>query len=118
MGIDKQLKRNSRKKRVRKKIFGTADRPRISVYKSNQYVYVQAIDDVRGNTLATAQSNKQSVAGKSSKSIAAAQLVGSDFGKSLQEKKITQAVFDTNGYRYHGAVRAISEGIRESGIKV
>ncbi len=104
--------RIKRKKRVRADISGTAERPRISVFKSNRYFYVQAIDDVNQVTLAAADGSKLGL--KSSKAGAAE--LAKVFAESLKEKNLTNVVFDRNGYLYHGVVAAFADGLRENGI--
>ncbi|WP_458700198.1 50S ribosomal protein L18 [Sulfurospirillum sp. 1307] len=104
--------RIKRKKRVRADISGTAERPRVSIFKSNRYVYVQAIDDVNGVTLASADGAKLGF--KSSKEGANA--LAKVFAETLKEKNLTNVVFDRNGYLYHGVVAAFADGLRENGI--
>src|SRR5690606_7821067 len=119
------IKRNNNlrlrsKTRLRKKISGTPEMPRLSVYRSLNQVYAQIIDDSTGNTLVAASSLSKELAdelknakGKISKS----KLVGSLVAKKAIEKKITNVVFDRNGYRYHGRIQAVAEGAREAGLK-
>lgn len=114
----KRLARERRKKRVRKKIFGTKDRPRISVYKSNRYIYAQLIDDTTGRTLAFVSSLKYAKRGSYAKGVEIAQQLGKDLGKLAKEKRITQAVFDRSGYPYHGRVKALVKGVRGQGVKL
>lgn len=104
--------RVKRKKRVRADITGTAERPRVSIFKSNRYVYVQAIDDVNSVTLASADGAKLGL--KSNK--AGAQELAKVFAEALNAKKITTVVFDRNGYIYHGVVAAFAQALRENGI--
>ncbi|MBL0686214.1 MAG: 50S ribosomal protein L18 [Sulfurospirillum sp.] len=106
--------RIKRKKRVRADISGTVERPRISIFKSNKYVYVQAIDDVNNVTLASADGAKLSI--KSNK-VGASKLA-KVFAEFLKDKNITNVVFDRNGYLYHGVVAAFADGLRENGIKL
>ncbi len=108
------------KTRLRKKISGTSEMPRLSVYRSLNQVYAQIIDDATGNTLVAASSLSKELAeelknakGKISKS----KLVGNLVAKKALEKKITNVVFDRNGYRYHGRIQAVAEGAREAGLK-
>lgn len=105
-----------RKKSVRKNLSGTADRPRISVFRSNKYIYVQAIDDVSRVTLVGLSERNVKIDNKLSK-VEKANQIGESFGKLMKEKKIDQAVFDRSGYRYHGRVKALADGVRNSGIK-
>lgn len=104
--------RARRKLRIRKKVFGTAERPRLCVFRSAKHIYVQVIDDTQGRTIAAASSTKQ---GGSKVSLAEA--VGSDVAKACLEKGVEQVVFDRGGYRYHGRVRALAESAREAGLK-
>jgi len=104
--------RVKRKKRVRADISGTIERPRVSIFKSNKYIYVQAIDDVNSVTLAAADGAKLGF--KSSK--AGAVELAKVFAKTLKAKEITSVVYDRNGYLYHGVVAAFADGLRENGI--
>lgn len=108
-----------RKKRIRKKVFGTALRPRLCVYRSLKHIYAQIIDDERGMTLVAASTLSpelkgqiESISGK----VAAAKLVGQLIGKKALEKGINKVVFDRNGYLYHGRVQALADGAREAGL--
>ncbi|MBP5449200.1 MAG: 50S ribosomal protein L18 [Spirochaetales bacterium] len=112
---ERQLKR---KKRVGKKLNGTADKPRLSVFRSNKYIYVQAIDDVKGQTLASSSSltlYKGKKETKLNKEVVAK--VGADIAKKLLEKNITTVVFDRNGYLYTGKIQALADSAREAGLK-
>lgn len=115
------LNTNRRKKihmRVRSRISGTAARPRLCVFKSNKHVYAQLIDDQKGVTLAAASTLTKSIAdqleGKTP--LEKASVVGREAGRLAQEVGITTVVFDRGGYRYHGIVKALAEGARESGL--
>jgi large subunit ribosomal protein L18 len=108
--------RLKRKIRIRKKIFGTASKPRLAVFKSNKNIYVQAIDDLSQNTIATASSLSSEL--KNEKlSVETSKKVGENLGEELSKVGIKEAVFDRGGYIYHGRVKAVAEGIREKGIK-
>jgi large subunit ribosomal protein L18 len=113
MAITKTERRKRIKLRIRKKIRGTAERPRISIFRSNSQIYAQLIDDVAGQTLASSSSVELKAMGK--KTEAASQV-----GKSLAEKAkgagIANVVFDRSGYQYHGRVKALAEGAREGGL--
>ncbi len=104
------------KRRVRAKVSGTAERPRLSVFRSNNHIYAQLIDDLDGRTLASASSRE---AGLSDGGVRVE--VGKAVGKRLAEKAtaagLATVVFDRNGYRYHGRVKALAEGAREGGLK-
>lgn len=107
-------KRIARHARVRAKIKGNAQRPRLSVFRSNAHLYVQIIDDAEGKTLASAsdQEVKVSEKGKVSKALAVGKLIA----QKAKEKKISKVVFDRGGYQYHGRVKAVADGAREGGL--
>lgn len=107
-------KREKRKQRIRRKIFGTKSKPRLSVFRSNKHIYAQAIDDVEGKTIASA-SDANLKKGKSTKKEIA-EKVGQKIGKKLKKKKIEKIVFDRSGYKFHGRVKELAEGIRKEGI--
>ena len=115
----KQEKLLTRKKRVRAKVSGTPQRPRLSVYKSNTNIYAQAIDDVNGVTLASANTLQDSVTAgaKNNANIEAAKKVGEAIAKACLDKGIETVVFDRNGYLYHGRVKALAEAARDAGLK-
>ncbi len=114
----RQLKRKARiRYRIRKKVSGTAERPRLSVFRSNNYIYVQAIDDVQGMTLATASSRENSV-DKAKPPVEQAKEVGKLIAERLQAQNISRAVFDRGGYLYHGRVKALADGAREAGLTI
>jgi large subunit ribosomal protein L18 len=110
--------RERRKRRIRKKISGSGDRPRVSVFRSSKHIYVQAIDDSKGSTLATvstlSEGVKESLEGNKTDE---AKAVGAALAKVLKDKGIEQIIFDRNGYLYHGRVKALAEGAREAGLK-
>ena len=110
--------RLKRKRRIRKNIAGTADRPRLTVFRSARHIYAQVVDDTRGHTLAAASSLDRAVAGdQAAKSkIDKATLVGKLVGQRAKENGVTKIVFDRNGFLYHGRVKAVSEGAREAGL--
>jgi len=115
---DKILARQRRKKRVRKKIWGDADKPRLCVYKSNRYIYAQLVDDEKGETIAYICSIKYKKEGATNcKSIDIARKLGEELGKIAAEKGIKRLVFDRSGYPYHGRVKALAEGVRKQGIE-
>ena len=108
------------KTRIRNKISGTPEMPRLTVYRSLNHVYAQIIDDTTGTTLVAASTKSKELADevKNSKGkISKSKLVGSLVAKKALEKKISSVVFDRNGYRYHGRIQAIAEGAREAGLK-
>lgn len=114
--LDKDRKRLKRKIHIRKRISGTAERPRMSVFKSNKSLYVQAIDDSIGNTLISASTMEKDLLELKNNVEGAAKL-GEIMGKRLLEKNIKSVIFDRNGYLYHGVVKAIADGARKSGIQ-
>ena len=109
--MDKTYKRQRRKIKIRKNVSGTAAKPRVTVFRSNKFIYAQAIDDTKGMTLVAAGSI--GMTGSLSKQ---SEEVGSKLAKGLSEKKITEAVFDRNGYLYHGYVKMLAETLREKKI--
>ena len=118
-GSDKDRKRAKRKGTIRKRVNGTAERPRLSVFRSAKHVYAQAIDDVSGRVLAAASDTEeklaQSVTGKPKKERARA--IGKAIGEKLVALKVTAVVFDRNGFIYHGRVKEIADGAREAGLQ-
>jgi large subunit ribosomal protein L18 len=121
MFTDRRSKaRKLRQARVRKQLRGTSARPRLSVFRSEKHIYVQVISDETGETLLTTSTLTPEVRGRVQKTadIAAAKVVGQVIGKSCLDKGITAAVFDRNGFLYHGRVRAVAEGAREAGLKI
>lgn len=108
-----------RKTRVSSDMIGTAERPRISVYRSSKHIYAQAIDDMSGTTLASYSSSQVVVSGadKNSKTKKASQ-VGKELAKLLQEKKISKGIFDRGASSYLGRVKALCDGLREAGITI
>ena len=113
--INRSFERQRRHKRVRNKISGTAECPRLCVFRSNSGVYAQIIDDVAGNTLVCASTLDKEVKTKHS-NIEAAKEVGILIAKRASEKKIKDVVFDRGGYIYHGVVKALAESAREGGL--
>ena len=111
--VTKIARRNKIKARIRGKISGTAERPRMSVFRSNKGIYVQVIDDLAGVTLAAASS--KGLEGGTKTEVAAK--VGKEIAKKAQEKGITEVVFDRNGYLYHGRVKSLADAAREGGLK-
>ncbi|MEI6806647.1 MAG: 50S ribosomal protein L18 [Myxococcaceae bacterium] len=107
-----------RKVRVRKKVEGDAACPRLSVFKSAKHIYVQAIDDATGLTLAAASTVDKALKAdiKGQKKLGAAGMVGDLLGQRLKEKGVESAVFDRNGYRYSGRVAAVADGARKAGL--
>ena len=114
--IEKDRKRLKRKIHIRKSIAGTAERPRMTVTRSNRALYIQIIDDAKGHTLASASTLEKDLRNVKATVEGAAQL-GEIMGKRLLEKNITTVVFDRNGYLYHGVVKALADGARKAGIQ-
>lgn len=114
--LDKNRKRAKRRVHIRKRISGTATRPRMTVFRSNNHMYVQVIDDVAGNTLVSASSLEAEMRDLKN-TVADGAKLGEVVGKRLLEKKIDTVVFDRNGYLFHGIVKSIADGARKAGIK-
>ncbi len=113
---DRKMERTRRHIRVRRKISGTAERPRLCVYRSNSNLYVQIIDDVAANTLVSASTLDKEVKTKHANKEAAKEL-GTLIAKKALDKKIETVVFDRGGYIYHGVVKELAEAAREGGLK-
>lgn len=115
--MDKSLARRKRRQRVRKRIFGTEDKPRLSFYKSNRYIYAQLINDIEGKTLASVSSVKSPERkGFCAKSLKVAEDLGERLAGELKSKGIKQLFFDRSGYPYHGRLKKIAEVLRRQGI--
>jgi len=112
----RDLRRLKRKRRVRGRVSGSADMPRVSIFKSNKYIVVQAIDDVSGNTLAYL--NTAHLENKLPSNINGAKEAGKIFAEKLKDANIETVRFDRNGYKYHGVVAAFADTLRENGIKL
>lgn len=117
--LSKNLNRKARHDRVRKKISGTPERPRLNVFKSNSNIYAQVIDDVNGVTIASASTIDKELKGsiESASNKDAAQKVGELVAKRAIEKGVENVVFDRSGYLYHGKVKELAESAREAGLK-
>ena len=113
---DRKMERTRRHIRVRRKISGTSERPRLCVYRSNSNLYVQIIDDVAGNTIVSASTLDKEVKTKHANKEAAKE-VGALIAKRALDKKIDTVVFDRGGYIYHGVVKELAEAAREGGLK-
>jgi large subunit ribosomal protein L18 len=111
----RDLRRIKRKRRVRGRISGTAEMPRVTIYKSNRYLIVQAIDDTKGHTLAFL--NTAHLEDRLPSNIEGATKAGNIFAQKLKEANIEKIAFDRNGYKYHGVVKAFADALRENGIK-
>ena len=110
--ITKKQQRTRRHARIRSKIFGSASRPRLSIYKSNRYLHVQLVDDEKGATLAAGSTSEA----KGKRKTDAAAWLGLEIAKRAKEKGIGEAVFDRGGFRYTGRVAAIAEAARKGGL--
>lgn len=106
-----------RKLRVRKKIFGTSEIPRLSIFKSNKHIQAQIVDDEKGVTLVSFSSQAVKMSKETTKTKEAFE-VGKEIAKRASEKKIKHVVFDRNGYRYHGRVKSLADGCREGGLLI
>ena len=114
--VDKKANREKRHLRVRKKVFGTVERPRLSVFKSEKNIYAQVIDDVNGVTLVSASSLDKDFSAKGGNKEGA-KLVGELIAKKAVAKGINEVVFDRGGYIYHGRVKELAEAAREAGLQ-
>jgi large subunit ribosomal protein L18 len=116
----KEQRRQRRKMRVRRRVFGTAERPRLTVFRSLQNIYAQMIDDEAGRTVVEASSVSKELreAVKYGGNAAAAAQVGALLAKRAVAKGVKEATMDRNGYRFHGRVKALAEAVRKAGIKV
>ncbi len=110
---DKRALRIRRKKTVRRKVTGTAERPRLSVYRSNKHIYAQLIDDIAGKSLVTSSDK----AIKKGTPVERAIEVGKEIATKAKTMKINQVVFDRSGYKYHGRVKSLADGAREAGLE-
>jgi large subunit ribosomal protein L18 len=112
------VSRGRLRQRIRRKVRGTAERPRIAVFKSLKHIYVQAIDDAAGQTIAAASSGEKELSGKTGgANTAAAKAVGALIAERMKSKGVTRAVFDRGGYRYHGNIKALADAARENGLE-
>jgi large subunit ribosomal protein L18 len=115
--LKKQLRRKKIQSSIRKKIRGTAECPRLSIYRSNKDIYAQVIDDIAGVTLAAASSSLKEIQSEKANKVEKAKLVGKAIGAKAVESGITRVVFDRGGYLYHGRVKSLAEGAREAGLQ-
>ena len=113
---DTSAQRKKRHRRVRGKISGTPERPRLNVFRSEKHIYAQVIDDIQGHTLCAASSLEKDFDGSSGSNKEAAKTVGTMVAKRAIEKGITEVVFDRGGYIYHGRVKELAEAAREGGL--
>ena len=116
MSLTKSDHRDRRHRRVRKKVTGTAERPRLAVFRSSKHIYVQAIDDLTGRTLVSASTMEADLRGGTTATVETAKRVGKLVGERAQAAGITTVVFDRGGFKYHGRVAAVADGAREAGL--
>jgi len=114
----KEYRRLKIKRRIRKKVNGSADRPRMTVFRSNKQIYVQLVDDLSGRTLAAASSRDEEIAAQKVNKIEQAALVGKFIANKAKEAGIEEVVFDRNGYLYHGRVKSLADAARKGGLKL
>ena len=118
MNYSKNESRQRRKIRIRKKVNGTAERPRLVVYRSNLHIYAQIVNDLEGATLVSASTLSLSKTGSGLHcNKSGAERVGKEIARLAKEKNISKVVFDRNGYIYHGRVKAVADGAREGGLE-
>ena len=115
MALSKVEKRQKIKRRVRRNIFGTAEKPRLSDYRSNKEIYAQIIDDNTGTTLVSASSREKGIAAGNKTEVSAS--VGKALAEKAKAKGVEAVVFDRNGFVYHGRIKALADGAREGGLK-
>ncbi|MGS2738613.1 50S ribosomal protein L18 [Sinomicrobium sp. M5D2P17] len=117
MALSKTERRIRIKNRIRKVISGTAEKPRLAVFRSNKEIYAQLVDDVQGVTLASASSRDKDIAGAKATKIEVSALVGKAIAEKALKSGIETVSFDRGGYLYHGRVKSLAEGAREAGLK-
>jgi large subunit ribosomal protein L18 len=117
MALSKTEQRTRRHRRVRKKVTGTAERPRLAVFRSNKHIYAQLIDDVAGRTVAAASTVEQVARGGATGTVAAAREVGTRLGERGKAAGVGKVVFDRGGFQFHGRVAAVAEGARGAGLE-
>ncbi|MDQ7800171.1 MAG: 50S ribosomal protein L18 [Armatimonadota bacterium] len=117
--ISREERRKIRHRRIRQRVVGTPDRPRLSVFRSLKHTYAQIIDDTRGHTLVAASTREPEIAAQLSglKRVEQSRVVGRVLAERAREKGIVRVVFDRGGYAYHGRVKALAEGAREGGLE-
>lgn len=115
----KEQARERRHRRIRKKIFGTAERPRLCVYKSLNHIYAQIVDDTKGHTVVAFSTFDEGLKGETGHkgNVAMAKKVGQALAKKASVAGITKVVFDRGGYNYHGRIKALADGAREGGLE-
>lgn len=113
----KMLRRQKIRFRIRKELVGTAQKPRLSVFRSNLDIYVQLIDDTTGNTLAAASSKEKEIVAQKVNKVEKSKLVGASIARKALALGLSKVVFDRGGYLYHGRVKAVADGAREAGLQ-
>jgi len=114
---NKVLRRGKIKARVRSRVNGTAERPRLTVFRSNKQIYAQLVDDVNGKTITGASSRIAAISDAGVSKVEEAAMVGKELAQKAVQAGITKVVFDRNGYLYHGRVKSLAEGAREGGLE-
>ncbi len=117
MALTKRERRLRIKRRVRKSISGTAERPRMSVFRSNKQISVQIIDDITGNTIVSISSLAKEIAEKNGSKVEQAEFVGQAIAEKANAAGISDVVFDRNGYLYHGRIKSLADAARKGGLK-
>jgi large subunit ribosomal protein L18 len=118
MSLTKAEHRIRRHRRVRKKVLGTAERPRLAVFRSSKHIYVQAIDDIAGRTVASASTMEAAARSGATATVDAATEVGRLVGERVKAAGVTTVVFDRGGFKYHGRVAAVADGARAAGLQL
>ena len=113
----KQIRRSRRRTGIRKRVIGTPDRPRLSIYRSLNHVYVQVIDDLAGKTLASASTRDKGFSAGATGNVAAAQAVGAAIAEKAKSAGVKAVAFDRGGFRYHGRVKALADAARKGGLE-
>lgn len=114
---EKQKIRSKRRTRIRARLEGTTERPRLAVFRSNKHIYVQLVDDVKGHTLVAASTTEAELREDLGGSVEGAKKIGHLVAKRALAKNLNQVVFDRSGYLYHGRIKAVADAARESGLK-
>lgn len=117
MSSSKPEARARRHRRVRKKVRGTPERPRLAIFRSSKHIYAQVVDDLHGATLAAASSVEPDLRAGATKTVDAAKTIGRLLGERARAKGIETVVFDRGGFRYHGRIAGVADGAREAGLK-
>ena len=117
MALTKRERRNRIKQRIRSRLSGTSEIPRMSVFRSNKQIYAQIVDDVTGKTILSASSKEKEIADQKVNKIDQAKLVGKSIAGKAKDKGIDNVVFDRNGYLYHGRIKSLADAARENGLK-